>query len=135
MQNDSSPAPSSSTPPLSTSVAGPPQYPRQLFPPNYYPYGHYQFSPYMNMIPPVHPQFYSPNGLPQQPSTSNVYPSSGALASAVKLSHHAALKPGTTAGSAVPSGYSSFNPLAFGLSHVPATTSLAIQSRRILWLL
>ncbi|KAE8706567.1 GBF-interacting protein 1 [Hibiscus syriacus] len=92
-----SPAPSgSSTPPIQSSVAAAPQAVhlfRQPFLPNYFPYPHYLSPFYMH---PMH-QFLSPTGLPQQPSTGNVYMPPGATPPEVKFPLPQ-FKPGTHAG-------------------------------------
>ncbi|KAK6230057.1 hypothetical protein QUC31_001575 [Theobroma cacao] len=122
-----SPAPSgSSTPPVQSSVAAAPQAVhlfRQPFPPNYFPYPHY--------LPPfyMHPmqQYLNPSGLPQQPSTGNVYMPPGAAAPGVKFPLPQ-FKPGTNAGNpahlTIPSGYGPLTspPLGFNIS-VPSATS------------
>ncbi|GKV08496.1 hypothetical protein SLEP1_g20117 [Rubroshorea leprosula] len=124
--NGNAPASSSSSmPPVSSSVAVPPQAVplfRQSFPPNYFPYGHY-LSHFL--IPPIH-QFFGPNGLPQQPSTGNIYLPPGAPSSGVKFPLPQ-FKPGTNAGGAthitIPSSYGSYNPPLVGFNPVPVASS------------
>ncbi|KAL1127052.1 hypothetical protein V6Z11_A13G153300 [Gossypium hirsutum] len=121
------PAPSgSSTPPIQSSVAAAPQAVhlfRQPFPPNYFPYPHYLSPFYMH---PMH-QFLNPTGLPQQPSTGNVYMAPGATPPGVKFPLPQ-FKPGTNAGNpahlAIPSGYGPLTspPIGFNLP-LPSVTS------------
>ncbi|KAK8497617.1 hypothetical protein V6N11_073760 [Hibiscus sabdariffa] len=128
-----SPAPSgSSTPPIQTSVAAAPQAVhlfRQPFPPNYFPYPHY-LSPFF--MHPMH-QFLSPTGLPQQPSTGNVYMPPGAAPPGVKFPLPQ-FKPGTNAGNPahlpIPSGYGQLTspPIGFNLP-VPSVTSASSSSK------
>ncbi|KAK8638408.1 hypothetical protein V6N13_136835 [Hibiscus sabdariffa] len=128
-----SPAPSgSSTPPVQSSVAATQQAVhlfRQPFPPNYFPYPHYLSPFYMH---PMH-QFLSPTGLPQQPSTGNVYMPPGATPPGVKFPLPQ-FKPGTNAGNpthlAIPSGYGPLTspPIGFNLP-VPSATSGSSSSK------
>ncbi|GMI85200.1 hypothetical protein HRI_002189200 [Hibiscus trionum] len=127
-----SPAPSgSSTPPIQSSVAASPQAVhlfRQPFPPNYFPYPHYLSPFYMH---PMH-QFLSPTGLPQQPSTGNVYMPPGATPPGVKFPLPQ-FKHGTNAGNpahlAIPSGYGPLtSPIGFNLP-VPSVTSASSSSK------
>ncbi|XVE80594.1 hypothetical protein DITRI_Ditri14bG0152100 [Diplodiscus trichospermus] len=128
-----SPAPSgSSTPPLPSSVAAGPQAVhlfRQPFPPNYFPYPHYLSPFYMH---PMH-QFLNPTGLPQQPSTGNVYMPPGGAATGVKFPLPQ-FKPGTNAGNpahlTIPSGYGPLAspPVGFNLS-VPSVSSESSSSK------
>ncbi|KAL4342035.1 hypothetical protein GQ457_08G007850 [Hibiscus cannabinus] len=127
-----SPAPSgSSTPPIQSSVAAAPQAVhlfRQPFPPNYFPYPHYLSPFYMH---PMH-QFLSPTGLPQQPSTGNVYMPPGAAPPGVKFPLPQ-FKPGTNAGNPahlpIPSGYGQLtSPIGFNLP-VPSMTSASSSSK------
>ncbi|GMJ11582.1 hypothetical protein like AT3G07660 [Hibiscus trionum] len=128
-----SPAPSgSSTPPIQSSVAAAPQAVhlfRQPFPPNYFPYPQYLSPFYMH---PMH-QFLSPTGIPQQPSTGNVYMPPGATPPGVKFPLPQ-FKPGTNAGNpahlAIPSGYGPLTspPIGFNLP-VPSVTSGSSSSK------
>ncbi|KDO59193.1 hypothetical protein CISIN_1g004145mg [Citrus sinensis] len=114
----SSPAPS-----VQSSVVAPPP-PVQIFRhpfPSFLPYGQY-LSPYF-----MPHQFLSPNGLPQQPSTGNLYLPSAAAAAGVKFPL-SQFKAGTNAGNpphiGIASGYGSygsspvggFNPITSGTS-------------------
>ncbi|MBA0668276.1 hypothetical protein Goklo_001207, partial [Gossypium klotzschianum] len=127
------PAPSgSSTPPIQSSVAAAPQAVhlfRQPFPPNYFPYPHYLSPFYMH---PMH-QFLNPTGLPQQPSTGNVYMPPGATPPGVKYPLPQ-FKPGTNAGNpahlAIPSGYGPLTspPIGFNLP-LPSVTSGSSSSK------
>ncbi|GKV36485.1 hypothetical protein SLEP1_g44611 [Rubroshorea leprosula] len=121
--NGNAPAPSgSSTPPVSSSVVAPPQavpFFRQPFP--HFPY---YLSPFL--MSPMH-QFLSPGGgLPQQPSTGNVYLPPGAPPSGVKIPLPQ-FKPGANAGNVthvtIPSGYGSYNTPPVGFNPVPTATS------------
>lgn len=78
-------------------------------------------------MPPVH-QFLSPNGLPQQPSTGNVYLSSVAASAAATapgvkfpLSQ---FKPGSNAGNpahmGIAAGYGSYGSSSVGFNHITA---------------
>ncbi|XP_052482108.1 GBF-interacting protein 1-like isoform X1 [Gossypium raimondii] len=127
------PAPSgSSTPPIQSSVAAAPQAVhlfRQPFPPNYFPYPHYLSPFYMH---PMH-QFLNPTGLPQQPSTGNVYMPPGVTPPGVKFPLPQ-FKPGTNAGNpahlAIPSGYGPLTspPIGFNLP-LPSVTSGSSSSK------
>ncbi|OMP06939.1 UBA-like protein [Corchorus olitorius] len=127
------PAPSSSsTPPVQSSIAAAPQAVhlfRQPFPANYFPYPHYLSPFYMH---PMH-QYLNPTGLPQQPSTGNVYMPPGAAAPGVKFPLPP-YKPGTNTGNpahlTIPSGYGPLTspPVGFNLS-VPSVTSGSSSSK------
>lgn len=122
--NGNSLAPSSSpAPSVQSSVVAPPP-PVQIFRhpyPSFLPYGQYP-SPYF-----MTHQFLSPNGLPQQPSTGNLYLPSAAAAAGVKFPL-SQFKAGTNAGNpphiGIASGYGSygsspvggFNPITAGTS-------------------
>lgn len=122
--NGNSLAPSSSpAPSVQSSVVAPPP-PVQIFRhpfPSFLPYGQY-LSPYF-----MPHQFLSPNGLPQQPSTGNLYLPSAAAAAGVKFPL-SQFKAGTNAGNpphiGIASGYGSygsspvggFNPISSGTS-------------------
>ncbi|KAE8679174.1 GBF-interacting protein 1 [Hibiscus syriacus] len=128
-----SPAPSgNSASPIQSSVAAAPQAVhlfRQPFPPNHFPSPHYLSPFYMH---PMH-QFLSPTGLPQQPSTGNVYMPPGATPPEVKFPLPQ-FKPGTLAGNpahlAIPSGYGPLTspPIGFSLP-VPSVTSASSSSK------
>ncbi|XP_021905908.1 GBF-interacting protein 1-like isoform X3 [Carica papaya] len=116
---------SSPTPALQNSIpASQHQVPlfRQPYPPNFFSYGHY-LSPYF--VPPMH-QILGHNGLPQQPSTANLYLPAGAAAPGVKFPIPQ-LKQGANAGNpahvGIPSAYGSYGSSHVGFSHVPAVTS------------
>ncbi|TYJ48906.1 hypothetical protein E1A91_A01G096900v1 [Gossypium mustelinum] len=127
--NGNSPDPSgNSAPPVQRTVtAAPPAIHlyRQPFSPNYFPYLHY-FPPFYMHYPPH--QFLNSSGLPQQPSTGNMYMPPG-----VKLPL-SQLKPGSNAGNpallTIPSGYSQLTspPVGFNLS-VPSVTSGSSASK------
>nr|KJB63040.1 hypothetical protein B456_009G451000 [Gossypium raimondii] len=127
------PVPSgTSTPPLQSSVGAAPQAVhlfRQPFPPNYFPYPHYLPPFYMHAM----HQYLTLAGLPQQPSTGNVYVPPGAAAPGVKFPL-SQFKPGTNAGNpahfANPSGYGPLTPppVGFNLS-VPSVTSGSSSSK------
>ncbi|KAL5735604.1 hypothetical protein ACOSQ2_030392 [Xanthoceras sorbifolium] len=120
----SSPAPS-----VQSSVTAAPQ-PVHLFRqpyPSFLSYGHY-LSPYF--MPQMH-QYVNPNGLPQQPSTGNVYLSSAAGAPGVKFPMPQ-FKPGTNVGNpphiGIAPGYGpfssspvSYNPVTAGTSGKPTS--------------
>lgn len=108
---------------MQSSVVAPPP-PVQIFRhpfPSFLPYGQY-LSPYF-----MPHQFLSPNGLPQQPSTGNLYLPSAAAAAGVKFPL-SQFKAGTNAGNpphiGIASGYGSygsspvggFNPISSGTS-------------------
>ncbi|XP_022716699.1 GBF-interacting protein 1-like isoform X2 [Durio zibethinus] len=121
----------SSTPPVQSSVAAAPQAVhlfRQPFPPNCF-YPHYLSPFYMH---PMH-QFLNPSGLPQQPSTGNVYMPPGAAAPGVKFPLPQ-FKPGTNVGNpahlTIPSGYGPLTSpfVGFNLSF-PSVTSGSSSSK------
>ncbi|KAM7251973.1 hypothetical protein ACFE04_023856 [Oxalis oulophora] len=127
--NQQVPSSASQPPAVQSSTSTSPQTVllRQPYHPNYIPYAHYLSPFYMPQI----QQFINPNGLPQQPSSGNVYIPPNAAAAPGGKFPPPPFKIGTNSPvgnpppphMGVPSGYSSYTPSPVGFNPVSAMAS------------